>query len=672
MPEARQGRVPAVGLDGDFQTLPKRSQVKALLTLAGDPTVPREEIQLAEDMWSDGYGAESPDLRGALGFFLFSQSADMLRRGEDCGDPSQYLSDKPSRATLRKCYGLPATLPTEAARLHRVGHTSYILSDEPASGPVAIKLVKPRYLTNNAILASTRRYASEYTAVAAISARVHEPHGERFLVMDFLEGPTLAEHVDVVVATKSLDKPLTATELLACHDLLSAVCEALRCCEEHGIPHGDIGPSNIIVHGRNPTSCRLIDFGLNYLLLERVGAVTDVLQLQVYTAPETLDGKEASLAADLHSMGHLVLYMVSGGKLTTSNATYLHDRLWERHPSLAALVDDLIARDPETRVRFERATKSVGSVYADLKLRLEQEFLRETAVLRLQDATPRRRDLVARALFDPLLTVWALWAQRRLIRSEFLERSRIGYLWWWACACLVAGGVIYFVAWMRVLTDIGIAQRLELGLLTEVLGRANVLRPRGAVADEWPGIMVAVTFAFVAERYYQNLFAMLRVGAVARWAEWSVRAQAFVFAVPILVALLVEPRLWPACSAVGVGMVTVNNWLLLRLVRRAPTGMDEESMPSVTMGIFSTDFSTWYIESAAYTVLLGLGAWFLSAGWLHDERMYAVIVAGMANLIILWRHCVVKRGRLVRMGLCRTVYWIRRRERLKRGLLLGT
>ncbi len=296
-----------------------------------------------------------------------------------------------------------------------------------------MKLLKPRYLTNALIRRHTSDYASLYGAISDVSVTLHKPYSDVFLIMDYIDGPTVQEYVADALQARSLSRPLSPSELDLCRRVLEGVCTALERCERERTPHGDLGPSNMIIDAVHPDRCRLIDFGLNYLLLERVGAMTDVLQLQVYSAPETLEGKQASVAADLYALGHLCLFMCSGGALTTENATYMHDRLWEKHPFVAGLVDDLISRKASVRERFERAKKKkTGSVYADLRVRLQQDFLKEAAVASVHSTRPRVRSVVVSAVVSPLLTVWSLGAQWKALQGEFIEKSRIRYLWAWA------------------------------------------------------------------------------------------------------------------------------------------------------------------------------------------------------------------------------------------------
>lgn len=126
-----------------------------------------------------------------------------------------------------------------------------------------------------------------------------------FIVMELLEGITLDQLL--------LRQPqgLAWSDI---HSIGDGLLTAVAHCHDQGAVHGDIKPSNILA-GKD--GVRLFDFGLGHsdqvdlpqLDRERFKAWTPR-----YAAPEILQGELASRAADVYSLG-CVLLELSGGHL---------------------------------------------------------------------------------------------------------------------------------------------------------------------------------------------------------------------------------------------------------------------------------------------------------------------------------------------------------------------
>jgi eukaryotic-like serine/threonine-protein kinase len=150
--------------------------------------------------------------------------------------------------------------------------------------------------------------------------------GTDFLVMEFLEGETLAEHL--------YKGALTMNDLLK---IGIAVAEALAVAHRQGIVHRDLKPGNIML---TKTGAKLMDFGLAKPLgltttsltpasvppsftatptlsgpsplspLTTAGTVVGTIQ---YMSPEQIEGKEADARSDIFAFG-AVLYEMTTGK----------------------------------------------------------------------------------------------------------------------------------------------------------------------------------------------------------------------------------------------------------------------------------------------------------------------------------------------------------------------
>ena len=149
----------------------------------------------------------------------------------------------------------------------------------------------------------------------------YDASGRRpYLVMEYIEGPTLAELIET--DPDRLDPEQVARELL----------EALRHIHAAGIIHRDVKPQNVLVGADGRT--RLTDFGIarpdEASGLTTTGQVLGTFQ---YLAPELRVGEPATVRSDLYAAGILLREALP----TAGN------------PGLAALAERLSDPDPEAR-----------------------------------------------------------------------------------------------------------------------------------------------------------------------------------------------------------------------------------------------------------------------------------------------------------------------------------
>ena len=127
---------------------------------------------------------------------------------------------------------------------------------------------------------------------------------EPFIVMEFLDGETLAHRLD--------DRGAMTPE--GALPVALQICEGLCAAHAAGVLHRDLKPSNIILVGERAI---LIDFGLAAVIdhrpsLTSAGAVVGTL---AYMAPEQLDGGAGTPATDVYALGVIFYEMLSGKKL---------------------------------------------------------------------------------------------------------------------------------------------------------------------------------------------------------------------------------------------------------------------------------------------------------------------------------------------------------------------
>jgi len=186
-------------------------------------------------------------------------------------------------------------------------------------------------------------------------------NGTDYLVMEFLEGETLAERLRK-----------GAMPLAEVFKIGIAVAEALAVAHRHGIVHRDLKPGNIMV---TAGGAKLMDFGLAKPLgmqptatgsgsappsftavdtlsgpsplspLTTAGSIVGTIQ---YMSPEQIEGKEADARSDIFAFGAVLYEMVAGkrpfqGKSQISLASSI----------LEADPEPITALKPQTPLAFE-------------------------------------------------------------------------------------------------------------------------------------------------------------------------------------------------------------------------------------------------------------------------------------------------------------------------------
>ena len=140
----------------------------------------------------------------------------------------------------------------------------------------------------------------------------HE-NGSDFLVMELLEGETLADRID--------RGPLQTEDVLRYG---AQIAEALDKAHRQGIVHRDLKPGNVML---TKTGAKLLDFGLAKTASSVLAPRSSVVETEQkaltaegtivgtfqYMAPEQLEGIEADARTDIFALG-AVLYEMATGK----------------------------------------------------------------------------------------------------------------------------------------------------------------------------------------------------------------------------------------------------------------------------------------------------------------------------------------------------------------------
>ncbi len=153
------------------------------------------------------------------------------------------------------------------------------------------------------------RFRNEAITLAALShpglVRVFdagEHEGDAFVVLELVDGPTLARRLR--------DGPVSPSEVA---ELGARVADALAHVHVSGVVHRDVTPSNILCgpDGRP----KLADFGIARLIdTARVTAPAMAVGTAAYMAPEQVLGENVTPAADIYSLGLVLLEMLTGSR----------------------------------------------------------------------------------------------------------------------------------------------------------------------------------------------------------------------------------------------------------------------------------------------------------------------------------------------------------------------
>ncbi len=135
---------------------------------------------------------------------------------------------------------------------------------------------------------------------------VGEHEGAPFLVMEFVEGRTLAE---------AMKKGERYTLDRAC-EIGRQIAEALGYAHRRGVIHRDIKPANILMTSREVYGTerpRITDFGIAKLAASEITTTGQLLGTPSFMPPEQFTGSPVDGRADLFSLG-VILYSIATGE----------------------------------------------------------------------------------------------------------------------------------------------------------------------------------------------------------------------------------------------------------------------------------------------------------------------------------------------------------------------
>lgn len=180
---------------------------------------------------------------------------------------------------------------------------------------VAIKFLRSELVHDNVML---QRFQLESKAVSLLKhpniITVHDfgltPQGIPYLIMDFLEGKTVAD----LIAEHEILEPAR------CVNLFTQICNALAHTHNKGVVHRDIKPSNLIVSigDDGQEIAQVVDFGIAKLLereasgAAKLTASGEVFGSPAYMSPEQCSGSAVDARTDIYALACVIYNCLTG------------------------------------------------------------------------------------------------------------------------------------------------------------------------------------------------------------------------------------------------------------------------------------------------------------------------------------------------------------------------
>ena len=221
----------------------------------------------------------------------------------------------------------------------------YRAHDETLGREVAIKVLSPAFTAEPDRRARFEREARmlatlNHPHIGAIYG-VEEADGVRALVLELVEGETLAERIARPGRAPGSDAPgLSVSEALT---IARQIADALEAAHEKGIVHRDLKPANIKITPDG--AVKVLDFGLAKVATpdsvgsdpshSRAGAVFGTA---AYMSPEQARGHNVDKRADIWAFGCVLFEMLTGRvAFAGDTASDTIAKILEREPDWSAL-----------------------------------------------------------------------------------------------------------------------------------------------------------------------------------------------------------------------------------------------------------------------------------------------------------------------------------------------
>lgn len=201
-----------------------------------------------------------------------------------------------------------------------------------------------------------------------------DSEGRSYLVMDYIEGVHLDQHV------RRLGRSFKLEMLIG---IGVQICEGLHYLHSRKPPiiHRDLKPSNLLIDGKG--EIRFVDFGIARKF--RPDGLEDTIKLGTigFAAPEQYGGRQSDGRADLYSLGAVLLYLGTHCKYTEFTTEAMNLLAKNGFSRLAPTIEKLLHCFPEER--FQTAQEA-GAALAKLLERPQAGGVRVRNKVRAEEA----------------------------------------------------------------------------------------------------------------------------------------------------------------------------------------------------------------------------------------------------------------------------------------------
>ena len=254
----------------------------------------------------------------------------------------------------------------------------YRARDTRLDRDVALKVLPPAFTDDPDRLA---RFEREAKVLASLNhpniGGIHgleEADGIKALVLEYIDGPTLAERI--------AQGPIPVDEALP---IAKQIAEALEAAHEQGVIHRDLKPANIKL--RPDGTVKVLDFGLAKAFqsdtsdlsmsqsptISLTAAATQmgmVIGTPAYMAPEQAKGHPADKRADIWAYGAVLFEMLTGKKLFDAG-------------DVSEMLASVLVKDPDISSIGQHVPDHVRSVVRRCLVKDPKERLRDMGDVRL-------------------------------------------------------------------------------------------------------------------------------------------------------------------------------------------------------------------------------------------------------------------------------------------------
>src|SRR5690242_5310106 len=270
-----------------------------------------------------------------------------------------------------------------------------------------------------AVKVSAERFSERFEREARLISSLNHPNictlfdvGPNYLVMELVEGPTLAERIK--------EGAIPLEEAL---DLARQIAAALEAAHEKAITHRDLKPGNVKI--KPDGSVKVLDFGLakagprapsssdqqeSPTLSMAATQAGVILGTAAYMAPEQARGRPVDKRADIWAFGVVLYEMVTGQQLFKGE-------------DLTDTLASVVKIDPDVSAAPERVRRVLARcLEKDPKKRLRDI----TGVELLLEEAPPAEPVIA----APAPSARPSWAWPAAVAVLLLAAGAAGWGWW--------------------------------------------------------------------------------------------------------------------------------------------------------------------------------------------------------------------------------------------------